>query len=232
MQLKDGILIADLLASFPIQHGFSTRQYGNLGFGKFPNDPDVVSNREKLFRSQGLENRTLIQPRQIHSDRAVSGDEFYPGYEADASFTQNKQHLLSVLTADCVPILVALPDGSVAAIHAGWRGLQEEIISKTLARFPKGGKAAIGPAIGPCCYEVGEELAKQFESKSGSSVVLWNHPKPHLDLPRIAAMQLDQAGIEEWETAHLCTSCHPDLFFSFRRDGSSGRQMSFIGLSP
>jgi purine-nucleoside/S-methyl-5'-thioadenosine phosphorylase / adenosine deaminase len=230
MQLKDGILLADLLSELPIHHGFSTRQLGNLGFGKFPNDPEVVANREKLFRSQGLEGRILIQPRQVHSDRAVSGSEFQPGCEADASYSQEKRDLLSVLTADCVPILVALPDGYVAAIHAGWRGLQEEIIPKTLARLPKGGRAAIGPAIGPCCYEVGEELAKQFETKFGSSVVSWKHPKPHLDLPRIASLQLDQAGIEEWETAHLCTSCHPDLFFSFRRDGSSGRMMSFIGL--
>ena len=89
----------------------------------------------------------------------------------------------------------------------------------------------IGPAIGPCCYEIGEDLAAQFEERFGSNVLIRaENKKPHLDLQRAAYFQLQDAGVEEIEIANLCTSCHPDQFFSYRRDGSSGRMMSFITL--
>jgi copper oxidase (laccase) domain-containing protein len=100
-----------------------------------------------------------------------------------------------------------------------------------MAQVPRGALAAVGPAIGVCCYEIDEDLAGQFERKFGEDVVVReNEKKPHLDLVAVAAQQLQEAEIDEMELSHLCTACHPELFFSFRRDGSSGRQMSFIGL--
>ena len=136
------------------------------------------------------------------------------------------------MTADCIPLLIYHPDGLVAVIHAGWRGLYSEIIEKTLARLPKGVFAAAGPSIGPCCYEVDEDLAAQFEKKFGAEAVVRNPgAKPHLDLRAVAIRQLQYAKVEDMEISHLCTFCHPDLFFSYRRDGSSGRMMALICLN-
>lgn len=230
MLLKEGVLHSELLTAQPVLHGFTTRTCGNLGFGKNPGDPDVRANRARFFQQLGLTGRAHIQPKQVHSSRAVSALDFYPGYEADAAYSRYTQDLLSVLTADCVPILLYFPAGLVAAIHAGWRGLYHGIIPTTLAKLPQGGIAAVGPAIGPCCYEIGEALASAFETQFGREVVDRSRTKPHLDLIRVAIQQLDTCGVDEIDAAHLCTHCHPDLFFSFRRDGSSGRQMSFIGL--
>lgn len=230
MLLKDGLLCSELLAGQAAVHGFTTRAFGNLGFGKNPNDPAVRENRQKLFQQLNLAERTHIQPKQVHSDRAVSAFSFYPGCEADAVYSRDPQHLLSVLTADCVPILLYYPAGFVAAIHAGWRGIFHNIIPKTIERLPQGAIAAIGPAIGPCCYEVGEDLATEFETKFGKENISGPPDKPHLDLIGLARRQLQEGGVEKIDSADLCTRCHPDLFFSFRRDGSSGRQMSFIAL--
>lgn len=232
MLLKEGILYSELLAAQPVIHGFTTRALGNLGYGKNPSDPVVGGNRERLLQQLNLTDRMHIQPKQVHSDRAVSALSFYPGYEADAVYSLDPQHLLSVLTADCVPIILYFPVGFVAAIHAGWRGLFHDIIPKTLNRLPTGAIAAVGPAIGPCCYEVGEELASDFEEKFGKEVIDRSCDKPHLDLIQAAVQQLKAGGVNENEidAARLCTYCHPDLFFSYRRDGSSGRQMSFVTL--
>jgi YfiH family protein len=230
MILKNGILYSELLESAPVVQGFTTRERGNLGFGKNPGDPEVIENRKKLFASLNVDQRVHVQPRQIHSDITIDAGDFVPGCEADAGYSNHPQHLLSVLTADCVPILVYHPDGMVAAIHAGWRGIQSEIISKTLRLIKDGSIAVIGPSIGPCCYEVGEDLAADFERQFGKEVLDRTKAKPRLDLIRSATLQLLSSGVSEVEATHLCTSCHSDLFFSFRRDGSSGRQMSFIGL--
>lgn len=231
MILQNGILQSDLLKDLPVVHGFTTRQWGNLGFGKKQGDPEVVRNRTTLFESLGLSSRTLVQPRQVHSSHVVSHLEYRPGCEADATYGNSPDTLHSVLTADCVPMLLYHPSGIVAAVHAGWRGLIGGIIPNTLRLLPPNLTALIGPAIGPCCYEVGEDLADNFERAFGSEVIDRSFPKPHLDLIHVALLQLQEERIEEIDAAHLCTACHPDLFFSYRRDGSSGRQMSFISLT-
>jgi copper oxidase (laccase) domain-containing protein len=88
--------------------------------------------------------------------------------------------------------------------------------------------AVLGPAIGRCCYEVSDELAKDFSDRFGESVVDRNFEKPHIDLVGSAIQQLQEGGVSELEATDFCTYCHPDLFFSYRRDGSSGRQMAYI----
>ena len=230
MFLRDGVLYSTVLEDLPVVHGFTTRQRGNLGFGKNPGDPEVVKNRKELFEHLHLESRRHVQPKQIHSSIVIDALEFQPGMEGDATYTRNPNDLLSVLTADCIPILLYHPDGVVSAIHAGWRGLDSGVIEAAISKLPPGITAAIGPAIGPCCYEVSEDLAQQFEQKFGTKVVLRDKPNPHLDLISVALMQLDKFEPAEIDAARLCTKCHPDLFFSYRRDGSSGRQMSFISL--
>ena len=116
MLLKDGILRSELL---PVLHGFTTREWGNLGYGKNPGDPDVTANRVRLFDALNVHDRIHIQPKQIHSATVIDATRFVSGQEADASFTNTSQHLLSILTADCIPILFYHPDGMVAATHAG-----------------------------------------------------------------------------------------------------------------
>lgn len=191
----------------------------------------MIANRLNLFESEGLDTRALIQPKQVHSNVCISATEFVPGIQADGTYSKSSNDLLSILTADCLPILVHHPDGIVAAIHAGWRGLYEEILPKTLALLPRNTSVAIGPSIGPCCYEVGQDLAERFAEKFGSGVVVAGKDKPHLDLRLAAILQLQESGVEEMDVCEICTSCHPDLFFSYRRDGSSGRMMSYIGLA-
>jgi hypothetical protein len=231
MILRNGIFFSTVLEDAPVIDGFTTRQWGNLGFGKKPGDPEVITNRAKLFDHMQLNGRALVQPKQVHSDRCLPAAEFVPGIEADAVYGASSRHLFSVLTADCVPVLLYHPDGMVAVVHAGWRGLYGEILPNTLARLPAYPVAVIGPAIGSCCYEVSPQMAADFAAKFGNEVIEAGRENgPHLNLVRTAILQLQKAGVEEIEAAHLCTACHPDLFFSYRRDGSSGRMMAFIGL--
>lgn len=230
MVLRGGILFSTILEEQPVVHGFTTRERGNLGFGKNSGDPEVVKNRKDLFEHLHIQSRRHLQPKQVHSSTVIDAAEFQPGMEGDAACTGSSNDLLSILTADCLPILVFHPDGIVAAIHAGWRGLYSGIIEHAMSKLPSGAIAAIGPAIGPCCYEVSEDLAQQFEQRFGTTIVFRDKRNPHLDLVGVALMQLDKFDPAEVDAARLCTKCHPDLFFSFRRDGSSGRQMSFVGL--
>jgi purine-nucleoside/S-methyl-5'-thioadenosine phosphorylase / adenosine deaminase len=230
MILRGNFLQSELFAQFPVVHGFTLRGAGNLGFGKNSGDPEVIKNREELFRELGVSNRIHVQPKQIHSPESIHAAQFRSGMAADGIYTDTNRHLVSILTADCLPLLAYHSEGVVAAIHAGWRGLFENVIPNTLAKLPANPSVAVGPAIGVCCYEVGEDLAEQFQAKFGNDVVERTKPKPHLNLPLVALRQLQQAGVEDFEVAHLCTYCHSDLFYSFRREGSAGRMMSFIGL--
>jgi YfiH family protein len=159
--------------------------------------------------------------------------------EVDGLWSRESASAIAVVTADCVPILLARRDGSaVAAVHAGWRGTQARILEKLFREhlIPAGEKpwnwiAAIGPCAKPCCYEVSPELADEFKKNFGEIVV----PKPRkIDLVRSNVLQLEALGIEEvdTQTAH-CTICTRDdagqfAFHSYRRDGSGGRQFSLI----
>jgi len=136
---------------------------------------------------------------------------------------------LSVVTADCVPIVV---EGRqhLAAIHAGWRGLASDIIQETLKSFGQdssGLRAWIGPAIGVCCYEVGRDVAAQVVAASGPSVLRDGKPRPHLNLSHAAEIQLLQGGIEQIHIVDICTQCSVDWLASYRRDqDAAGRNLA------
>ncbi len=189
----------------------------------------------------------VVTVRQVHGtdvlaiDRrttAVSG-----GY--DAIVTNQPGVLVAVETADCVPILLLdASRGVYAAVHAGWRGTVGGIVTKTVKvmqdRFGchlRSIRAAIGPSIGVCCYEVnGTVLAPLKRGFSYWADVVENvkGTKAHLDLRGFNRRQLEEAGIgsDRIETVNLCTACQPDLFYSYRRDGAkTGRMMSGIGLT-
>ena len=132
--------------------------------------------------------------------------------------TSNPELTPLVQVADCLPVAVA-GDGGVAMLHCGWRGLAAGIVERGSAEV--GARAAaIGPGIGPCCYEVGEEVLDAFGGL-GDGIATGRM----LDLPEVARRLLAAAGVESVESADLCTSCNPELFFSHRRDaGRTGRQ--------
>jgi YfiH family protein len=259
-------------------HAFSTRPGGvsplkgekvlNLGFTDWDTRENVEENRRRFQSAAGAPDLPLITLRQIHSDVTHLFDTT-PGEpcKGDASITHRPGLLLAIQTADCVPILLVDPKKrTIAAIHAGWRGTLARIAAKTIGKMqmhfgtnPHDLLAAIGPSIGPCCYEVGTEVATQFlsqfpdapgyfdEFRTGDepNPVQWlnmmppgHQPPPKgvlLDLRKANRSQLLAAGLrpQSIHTIDLCTACRPDLLFSYRKQGpASGRLMSVIALRP
>lgn len=170
--------------------------------------------------------------KQIHSHIVLDASRVETTTEGDALVSAEPGILVGVKTADCVPILLA--DVSlrvVAAIHAGWRGTAAHIVAAAVRELtlkwgsrPANLRAAIGPAIGPCCYEVGPEVARQFGISVSEPV--------HLDLAALNRRQLRESGITNiWKSAE-CTFCAAGRFFSFRRERErAGRMVSFIGIN-
>ncbi len=174
----------------------------------------------------------IITAKQIHSAKVCNA--CGPIGEADALISKETGAIVGIRTADCVPILLADPaTGAVAAIHAGWRGTAEGIAAAAVRSLiaewqidPRNLRAAIGPSIGSCCYEVGPEVAQRFGIRT-------SHPV-HLDLPAINEMQLRAAGVSNIWKSGACTFCAVTgegyRFHSFRREReAAGRMVSFIG---
>lgn len=171
--------------------------------------------------------------RQVHGAEVLAARAGDCG-AGDAMVTVESGLALVVVTADCVPVLLAAP-GKVAAIHAGWRGFVGGVVAAALARFEEPGKvtAWIGPAIGPCCYEVGEEVAAPVVARSSVAVRSpGSRGRPHLDLPLAVEIELARHGVVEVRRIACCTACHPRALESFRRDGpAAGRNTSLIWLA-
>ena len=173
--------------------------------------------------------------KQCHGAEALRAEE--PGFrgEGDALIVSRPGVAATVFVADCVPVLIAA-GASVAAVHAGWRGLAGGVLAsamRTLRRAgvtdPAAAEAWIGPAIGPCCYEVDEDVAGQVASASGSGVVV-RRPgrKPHLDLALAASKQLGALGVGCTASCVPCVRCDSG-WWSYRRDGArAGRNYAFI----
>ena len=170
----------------------------------------------------------------------------FPGQacgEVDALWTARDQGWVGVVTADCLPILMAARDGSaVAAIHSGWRGTLARIVEKTWLNLresghdPKNWVAAIGPCIQSCCFEVGEDLQERFVHEFCPAVPskLLNPRFRHLDLSALTRVLLENLEIHTVEVLPQCTRCSTDsrrqpLFHSYRREGGGTRQLSVIG---
>jgi YfiH family protein len=178
------------------------------------------------------EKRLVAHMHQVHGATVLVARAGASG-EGDAMVTSQSGLALVVVTADCVPILVAATD-RVAAIHAGWRGLVGGVIPAALRCFDDPGRltAWIGPAIGPCCYEVGEEVAGPVVARSSSAVRMQgSRGRPHLDLPLAAEIELARCGVGEIRRLGVCTFCHAGELESYRREGAgAGRNRSAIWL--
>lgn len=200
------------------------------GRGPDPERPE----REAILRRIEPLSPPVAWAKQIHSAHALSA-RAGPCGEGDALFGDLQGLALSVITADCVPVLLAGPE-SLAAVHAGWRGLVNGVIPATLkaAGEGRGWTAWIGPSIGPCCYEVGEDVAAQVAAASGPEVIVsGSGDRPHLDLVAAARRQLAAAGVEEIHVVQSCTRCDAERLYSYRREGKgAGRNMAFIWRRP
>jgi YfiH family protein len=234
------LLHSHLLGDFP--HGFTTRAGGrsappfnSLNLGDLVGDDPVAvaENWRGLEEFTGLE---FARVRQVHGNRVVAGDApSPPSQEADGVVSMSSGLAACVAVADCVPILLARPDGSaVAALHAGWRGTLARIAAEGVKALGAGGDGAaplavLGPSIGPCCYQVSEELAGQFESAFGRNVIQRGASGPRLDLWAANERALRDAGVVRVARLGRCTCCEPRLFYSHRRDGArTGRMVAFI----
>jgi len=195
-------------------------------------------------RRSGEWNRQsgIVSLKQVHSDICMhlTGGEGRVG-EGDALLTDVSGLRLAVRTADCIPILlVDTRARAVAAVHAGWRGTARSICAKAVAALrehfgsrPEDMLAAVGPGIGPCCYEVGPEVAIQFRDTFPERNDL--NGRAHLDLPEANRRQLLTAGLPAGSIclARLCTCCSCEEFHSWRRDReSSGRMISLVSVRP
>jgi YfiH family protein len=197
-----------------------------------------------LADALGVGLDALVRMQQVHrADVFVAKGRPSSKPEADIAVTDDPSIALSVRVADCVPVLLAdRHTGAVAAIHAGWKGsaagaVVVAIEALELFYLTKPGDiiAAVGPSIGPCCYEVGTELVDRFASHPEATTWFTRDAKPHLDLWRATRDQLTRAGVqpEHIHVAALCTFDHPTLFHSYRRDATAaGRLVAAIRSAP
>lgn len=251
--MSDLALRAERLAAAGFHHAFSTRlggvsegPYASLNLGQSVGDDParVLENTTRFARAAGLDPASLFEVSQVHgaSVITVQGGEdpaVLRALQGDALVSRCAPVAVGVRTADCVPVLLGdRATGHVAAVHAGWRGVVACVVReavRALGGKPENVIAAIGPSIGPCCFEVSDEVAISLASAAGDGIVLRHGPSnPHVDLWRAIEHQLRAEGVRVIDTLGRCTVCEPGVFFSYRRDGQhSGRMLSAIAaLTP
>jgi YfiH family protein len=202
--------------------GVSEGPYESLNLGILTDDhrARVERNRELV---RDLVGRSIAMGWQVHGTDVKSWDappDGAPLERVDAHMTDRDDLALLVLVADCLPVALA-GEGRVAMVHCGWRGLAGGILEKAVAGFDQPPAAAVGPGIGQCCYEVGDEVLSRFDDRFAAGRML--------DLRAIAEDRLRASGVGRVEHVDLCTSCRGDLFFSHRRDdGVTGRQGGLV----
>jgi YfiH family protein len=216
--------------------GLSDGDFSSLNLGVLTDDAEatVLANRRRLDAALSQDPAAVLIGRQVHgADIAFHERRQSPAPwlapvdappEVDGHATSDPGLFPLVFVADCLPIALAGP-GGVAMVHGGWRGLAGGIAARGAAAV-EARAAAIGPGIGPCCYEVGEEVLAAF-APLGDGLA----DGRMLDLPAVARRLLERAGVERVEDAGLCTRCNQDLFFSHRGSGGrTGRQAGIVRM--
>jgi hypothetical protein len=235
---RDGVLRSPALGALGLVAGFTTRALGSMA-GAVYAEGEQERNREALAARLGFDR--VIRLRQVHGETVVRADDVGdPWPEADAMWTTTRGLLLGVAAADCVPILVADPDGPIGAAHAGWQGTSRRIAVRLVETLVRNGAdparivAAIGPSIGPCCYVIDEPRAMTIRERLGadSRDVLFTGPdgRPIFDLWSANARQLEHAGVRTIERCDLCTRSGGADIWSYRGDrGQGGTGLGVIG---
>ncbi len=235
------ILTSDLLS--PVSHGFFSRRGGassgifsglNCGLGSSDQREAVMLNRSRVASAMDVDPEALIGVHQVHSPNVVTVTGPISGErpKADAMVTATPNLALTILTADCQPVLFSDPDAKViGAAHAGWRGALEGVLEATLDAMESLGAsrsntvAVIGPTISQRAYEVGPEFLDIFEAESPENTRFFangNGDRLHFDLPSYGLHRLRAAGIGEAEWTRYCTYSDADRFFSYRRATHAG----------
>jgi len=254
-----------LLAIGGIVHGFPERAggvssgtYASLNLGKrWGDEPaNVDENRRRLAVEAGFARDGLVMTRHVHGTSVHTvGEPLADDAEFDGMVSSRIGSTLGAFAADCVPILFADPEARViGAAHAGWRGIIGaappagttetpgiSVAANVVARMVGLGaradriRVALGPSIGPCCFEVGPEVVAEFRGVLGDlpGLVVAGPRKDHLDLRVGLRSVLERAGVraEAIDASPPCTRCEAERFFSYRRDGKGGVHMGFIGLA-
>lgn len=262
-QQKKGDLVYFIDPDIPVPHAFSTRLGGvsagmyeslNFGINLGDNPEHVRENYTGMLHALDSNCESLVFGRQIHTDivrlvgkKDALTDLFQTDLaEADALVTSEKDLTLTVFTADCIPILLwDAESGAVSAIHAGWRSTVLDIAGKAVRALvahtnsaPEHIRAAIGPGIGPCCFETDKEVPQAVNTVLGNHavhcIVEKEHEKAMVDLKEVNRRLLLLAGVlpERISVSEHCTMCHPEYFWSHRKMGKSrGSLASFIRMS-
>jgi hypothetical protein len=234
-------------------HGFPERTGGvstgaraslNLGFRWGDDKEHVETNRRRLAEYAGYDPAELQVMRHVHGTRVWRVGEPLPEPpEFDALVCDRAGPVLGAFAADCIPMLFAEPDARViGAAHAGWRGAVDGVAENVVARLVELGaraarvRVALGPSIGPCCFEVGPEVVEKFRAKLGDlpNLVVAGPRKDHIDLRVAMRAMLERVGVrgESIDDRPPCTKCEPERFFSYRRDGQGGGvHMAFITMT-
>jgi YfiH family protein len=222
-------LLSPLLEGVPgLVHGFGLRI------------PGPRSAAREAAQAAFQEKGDVFFLRQVHGC-AVASPPWKEAPDADASFTARPGTLLAIETADCLPVLIVDPiNRRAAAAHAGWRGTVARVAQRAVKALIDSGSdpttlvAALGPSIGPCCYEVGEEVEAALGHSGAEFFTPGKSGRRHLDVPAANRAQLEELGIAAPRIGWIdhCTKCREDLFFSYRRDGANaGRMISVVGFS-
>lgn len=247
------VLRSPVIPASGFLHGFPTRAGGvstglrrslNLGFRWGDDTANVEANRRLLAEHEGFDIDELVVTKHVHGTRVWRVGEPLPDPpEFDGLVSDRPGAVLGAFAADCIPMVFADPVAMVCgAAHAGWRGTLAGVGREVVRRMVEAGSAAgdirvaLGPSIGPCCFEVGPEVVSAFtDALPGlEGLVVPGPRKEHIDLRRAMRAILEAAGVRP---AHIddrppCTMCEADRFFSYRRDGREGGvHMGFIGLT-
>ncbi|MDI6772217.1 MAG: peptidoglycan editing factor PgeF [bacterium] len=244
--------MAGSLEAAGVLHAFTTRGGGvsaapfetlNLGRGAGDDPAAVRENRARALAAVGRDISDQVEVSQVHGREVAVVTAAHRGQKiqgADGLTSRDPAAVLAMHSADCAPVLMVDPvKRAVAAVHAGWRGTAVgaaaaaiRAMGEAFGSRPEDLVAAIGPAIGPCCYEVGVEVVEALAPWPWHAAVLRPSSKGRwlLDLWEANRCQIEAAGVPPWAiaTAGLCTACHPVLFFSHRRSGRTGRMAALI----
>ena len=233
---RDGVLRSPALSALGLVAGFTTRALGSMAGGVYGLE-EQDRNRDVLAKRLGFDR--VVRLKQVHGDTVVRADDVgTPWPDADAMWTVTPGLLLGVAAADCVPILVADPDGPIGAAHAGWQGTSKRIAVRLVETLVRNGAdparlvAAIGPSIGPCCYVIDDTRAATIRERLGadSADVLYAGADGQavFDLWSANAQQLEQAGVRTIERCDVCTQSGGADVWSYR--GDKGHNVTGLGI--